>query len=113
MPRFKAAAQPLPFLDYLFEGFERGAIVDGGGILVNVPSPARFGLHKLLIKKDLLQAAQVLAVLVEERAGDVRVAWDEIKTRGKGWVRRVSSGLSRLKALYPDEHKKIAALLRI
>jgi hypothetical protein len=124
MPSFKAAAQPLPFLDYLIEGFERGAIVDGGGILVNVPSPARFGLHKLLIsgervaavhtkaEKDLLQAAQVLAVLVEERAGDVLVAWDEIKTRGKGWERRVSSGLSRLKALYPDEHKKIAALLR-
>ena len=35
---FKAAAQPLPYLDYLIEGFERGAVVDGGGILVNVPS---------------------------------------------------------------------------
>jgi hypothetical protein len=122
--RFKAAAQPLPFLDYLIEGFERGAIVDGGGILVNIPSPARFGFHKLIVagerdavvhtkmEKDLLQAAQVLALLVEERAGDVRVAWDDINSRGKGWVRRVSSGLSRVKALYPDEHNKIAAFLR-
>jgi len=64
------------------------------------------------MEKDLLQAAQVLSVLVEERPGDVRIAWDEIKRRGKGWVRRVSSGLSRVKPLYPDEHKKIAALLR-
>jgi hypothetical protein len=122
--RFKAAAQPLPYLDYLIEGFERGAVVNGGGILVNVPSPARFGVHKLIVagergaflhtktEKDLLQAAQVLAFLVEERPGDVRVTWDEIKRRGKGWLSRVSSGLSRLKRLYPDEHKKIAAFLR-
>lgn len=123
MPRFKAAAQPLRFLDYLIEGFERGAIVDGGGILVNIPSPGRFAFHKLLtsgergaavhtkVEKDLLQAVQVLTVLVEERPGDVRIAWDEINRRGKGWVRRVSSGLSRTKALYPREHNKIAAFL--
>jgi len=122
--RFKAAAQSLPYLDYLIEGFERGAVIDGGGILVNVPSPARFGFHKLIVagergatvhtkvEKDLLQAAQVLSVLVEERAGDVLVAWDEIKRRGKGWMSRVSSGLSRLKAHYPDEHNQIAVFLR-
>lgn len=122
--RFKAAAQPLPYLDYLIEGFERGAVVNGGGILVNVPSPARFGFHKLIVagergaightkmEKDLLQAAQVLTLLVEERPGDVLVANDEIKRRGKGWISRVSSGLSRTKNLYPDEHKKIAAFLR-
>jgi hypothetical protein len=121
--RFKAAAQPLPYLGYLIESFERAAVVNGGGILVNVPSPARFGFHKLIVagergaalhtktEKDLLQAAQVLSVLVEERAGDVLVAWDEIKRRGKGWMRRVSSGLSRTKSLYPDEYKKISAFL--
>lgn len=122
--RFKAAAQPLPYLDFLIEGFERGAVVDGGGILVNVPSPARFGFHKLIVagereavvhtkmEKDLLQAAQVLSILVEERPGDVRIAWDEIQRRGKGWARRISSGLSRVKTLYPDEHKQISAFLR-
>jgi len=114
----------MQYMDYLIEGFERGAVVNGGGILLNVPSPARFGFHKLIVagergttvhtkvEKDLLQAAQVLSVLVEERAGDVLVAWDEIKRRGGGWTRRVSSGLSRTKTLYPDEHKKIAAFLR-
>lgn len=123
LSRFKAAAQPLPYLDYLIEGYERGAVVDGGGILVNVPSPARFAFHKLLvagergaavhtkIEKDLLQAAQVLAFLVEERPGDVLIAWDEIERRGMGWMKRVSSGLSRLKPLYPAEHRKIAAFL--
>ena len=123
LSRLKAAAQPLPYLDYLIEGFERGAVVDGGGILVNIPSPARFGFHKLIVSgergatahtkmgKDLLQAVQVLSVLVEERPGDVRMAWDEVERRGKGWLNRVTSGLSRLKSLYPDEHKQIAAFL--
>jgi hypothetical protein len=122
--RFKAAAQPLPYLDYLIEGLERGAVVDGGGILVNVPSPARFGFHKLIVagergavvhtktEKDLLQASQVLSVLIEERPGDVRLAWDEIKRRGKGWEKRVSSGLSRLKSLNPDTQRVITAFLR-
>jgi len=121
--RFKAAAQPLPYLEYLIEGYERGAVVDGGGILVNVPSPARFALHKLIVagergptvhtktEKDLLQAAQVLALLVEERPGDVRLAWDEIEGRGKRWTRRVASGLSRLMSLYPEEHREITAFL--
>jgi hypothetical protein len=55
--------------------------------LVNVPAPARFALHKLLAeqlrpasfaakaKKDILQAVQVLEVLVEDRPGDIALAW--------------------------------------
>jgi hypothetical protein len=64
------------------------------------------------MEKDLLQASQVLSVLVEERPGDVRMAWDEIKRRGKGWGKRVSSGLSRLKSFYPDAQRVISAFLR-
>jgi hypothetical protein len=124
IPRFKAAAQPVRFLDFLIEGFEKGAIVDGGGILVNVPSPARFAFHKLIIHqereaflhtkadKDLLQAAQVLSLLAEERPGDILNAWDEIKRRGKGWVNRISKGLSRMKSQYQEQHEKVFPLLR-
>ena len=123
--KLRTAAQPVPYLDYLMEGFERGAVVNGGGFLVNVPSPARYAFHKLIVsiereatfhtkvEKDLLQAAQVFSVLVDERAGDVLVAWNEIKRRGKGWVSRVSSGLSRMKNLHPEEHKKIVSLLKL
>ena len=124
IPRFKAAAQPVRFLDFLIEGFEKGAVIDGGGILVNLPSPARFAFHKLIIHqereasvhtkadKDLLQSAQVLSILAEERPGDILLAWDEIMRRGKGWVNRVSRGLSRMKSQYPDEHERVFPLLR-
>ena len=121
--RFNAAAQPLPFLDFLIERPVRGVIVDGGGVLVHVPDPARFGLHKLIVsgereatshtkrEKDLRQAAQVLSVLLEERPGDINVAWDDIVRRGKGWTRRVLDGVSSLKRIDSGIGGRLAAAL--
>jgi hypothetical protein len=82
--------------------------VDSGGVLVNVPDPARFAIHKLIVsgergagmhtrrEKDLNQAAQVFSVLLEDRPGDIRIAWEEIRSRGKGWVKRVQNGVSAI-----------------
>ena len=104
--RFQAAARPLRFLDYLISHPVKGAVVDGGGILVNVPQPARFALHKLIVsgerevtahskvQKDLAQAAQLLTVLIEERPGDLRLAWEAIKRQGTGWVKRIHRALT-------------------
>lgn len=108
IPRLKAAAQPLPFLDFLMSRPVRGAIVDGGGILVNVPDPARFAIHKLIVsgereammhtrrEKDLNQAAQVFSILLEDRPGDIGIAWEEIRSHGKGWVKRVQRGVAAM-----------------
>jgi len=80
IPRLHAAAQPLPFLNFLIAQPVRGAIVNGAGILVNLPDPARFALHKLITsgerltvmhtkrEKDLRQASQLFSILVEEAA---------------------------------------------
>ena len=121
--RFNAAAQPLSFLDFLIERPVRGVIVDGGGVLVHVPDPARFGLHKMIVsgeremtrhtkrEKDLRQAAQVLSVLLEERPGDIGVAWDDVVRRGKGWTQRVMAGVSSLKRIDPEVGGRLAAAL--
>lgn len=81
IPRLRAAAQPLPFLDFILEHPVRGAVVNGGGVLVNVPDPARFALHKLIVagerdvlmhakrEKDLHHSAQLLSLLVDGRPG--------------------------------------------
>ena len=123
--RFRAAAQPLPFLDFLIARPVRGAVVDGGGILVNVPDPARFAFHKLIVSgergaamhakrmKDITQAAQIFSVLVEDRPGDVRIAWDEIRKNGQGWVKRVREGLLGLEKLGTGVAKQVAASLSI
>jgi hypothetical protein len=112
IPRFKVAAQPLRFLDYLMEEKIQAAVVDGGGTLVNVPSPARYAIHKLIVsqersigahakkEKDLFQANQLISLLSEERPGDIRIAVESAIVRGQRWKKRVDAGLAELEKRY-------------
>ncbi len=121
--RFNVAAHPLRFLDFLMADSVKAAVIDGGGILVNVPQPARFALHKLIVSwerpvtahaktaKDLVQAAQLFDVLMEERPGDLILAWDEIKQRGTGWVKRAASALAAKDGEYEAVLRKTADFL--
>lgn len=114
--RFGVAAQPLPYLDFLIEHAEHGLIINGGGVLVQVPSPARFAFHKLMIigergvtgqtkaEKDLVQASQLLKFLAEDRPGDLILALEAIESRGKEWTKRLERGLEGLKLRYPEEY---------
>ena len=49
IPVLGVAATPLRFLDYLIEDTQPGAVLGGSGVLVNVPRPGRFALHKLIV----------------------------------------------------------------
>lgn len=123
IPRFNAAAQPLRFLDYLLEERQQGAVLNGSGVLVCVPSPARFALHKLIVsverepafhakrEKDLLQAALLIRVLAEERPGDLAPAWRALKKRGPGWEKRARQGLAALKSAHPEAWEAAAGRL--
>jgi hypothetical protein len=42
-------SQPLRFLDFLIYDALPAALLHGGGILVNVPRPERYALHKLIV----------------------------------------------------------------
>jgi len=115
IPRFAAAAQPLPFLDFLIEEHLPAAVVGGAGVLVNVPAPARFALHKLLVAaarpaamqskvgKDLHQAAQIVAALAEDRPGDLHLAWTSLAQRR--WGRRIRSGIDALGRRHPQARR--------
>ena len=121
--RFSAAALRLRFLDYVMEGAIRAAVINGGGVSVVVPDPARFALHKLIVAgerpamqaakrdKDLWQASQVLEVLTADRPGDVVPAWEALVARGSGWERRVRAGLEGVSALSPKTAEKVRALV--
>ncbi|MCF8062956.1 MAG: nucleotidyltransferase domain-containing protein, partial [Deltaproteobacteria bacterium] len=123
LPRLNVAAQPLRFLDFLMADPVKGAVIDGGGVLVHVPQPARFALHKLIVfderpvtahakgMKDLAQAAQLLQVLMDERPGDVLLAWDALRQRGAGWVKRVEHALTTPVHEYQEVFEKAAAFL--
>jgi len=112
--RLNAAAAPVRFLEYLLDTSQPAALVDGGGILVQVPSPAHFGVHKLLVAqdrppafqakaiKDVAQAAHVLAALEELRPGDVAAAWRDAASRGAQWARALGRGRTLLERRHPD-----------
>jgi hypothetical protein len=112
--RFKTAAQALKFLDYLIESPIPAAVVDGGGILVHIPNPARYAFHKLIVAqerpvieqakvaKDLRQAYLLFTVLAEERPGDLREAWDTLVSRGKAWEKRAIMGMKAIEKLHPE-----------
>lgn len=104
--RFNAAAAPVRFLELLLEDAQPAAVVNGGGVLVNVPSPARFAIHKLLVaqdrsaafqakaRKDLVQAALVLEAVEELRPGDVADVVRLTRARGKRWRDALARGLT-------------------
>jgi hypothetical protein len=105
-----AAATPLRFLDYLIEETQPGAVLGGSGVLVNVPRPGRFALHKLIVAsrrsqgasgatkapKDRAQASALLRVLLADLPGEITLAWKELSKRGKAWVTAAATSLTRL-----------------
>lgn len=119
--RLNAAAQPLELLDYLLESALPIPLVDGGACLVNVPDPARFALHKLIVSgrrpvheqpkalKDRAQAAELLEVLYEDRRGDLRVALRALERRGPAWMARLRRAAGSLRN---EKLADLQALLR-
>jgi hypothetical protein len=100
IPRLNVYAQPLEFMDYLIELSFDALVLNGAPILVKVPEPARFGLHKLLVAsnrdssrqvkaaKDRQQAYEILSFLALERPGDIELAAEALRDRGPKWVKR-------------------------
>jgi len=111
-------AQPLRFLDYLFESVVPAVVIYNAGILINVPHPARFALHKLVIsqrriniknnlkaKKDIKQASALLHVLSEDRPGDISLAWDAATKMPEKFLTQLEEGMEKLEPQLADKIK--------
>ena len=86
------AAEPLKYMDYLLGGQSvMGLVVGSHAIPVNVPDPARFAVHKLVIAqertlsfetksaKDIKQATEVLEALIEtDQEHDIQQAISDL-----------------------------------
>jgi hypothetical protein len=76
------------------------------GILVNVPSPAGFALHKLVTSEwriaafrtkkqnDLSQTTQLLEVLIRDRPEDLRRAWRAAAKQSPKFRQQLMAGLA-------------------
>lgn len=95
-------AIPLRFLDYLIEEPVAAIALGRKPVLVRVPSPARFAVHKLIVaqerkgspksQKDLEQSYDLQKVLLKIDPEGLEEAFDEARQRGPGWLKRVDSG---------------------
>jgi hypothetical protein len=114
LPAISTHAQPLRFMDFLIHEEIRAAVLYDAGILVNVPSPERYALHKLIIaqrrranpakiKKDVEQAAALLGALAAHRAIALREVWNEAFGRGPKWQRFLAVGLGLIATQVRDQ----------
>lgn len=123
LPALNVAAQPLRYLDYLIDKVEQAVLPYDDGILVNVPKPARFAFHKLIVsqkrpatnqvksKKDIDQALLLFSVLVRDRPADIDEAWENLITRGKNWVKPVQQALKQAGEKERELTEKVLALI--
>lgn len=107
--------QPLRFMEFLIEDVDQAVILSGvGAVLVTVPDPARYALHKILVHverrktnpakaaKDLRQAAALIEVLSDFRQDSLDILWRDILDRGPGWRKRARTGFTALEKLLPE-----------
>jgi len=113
LPALRTHAQPLRFLDYLLVDAIRAAALWDGGILINVPQPERYAVHKLIVAerrtataakrpKDLFQASSLFDALAEHRTHEIAAAWNEAYERGPQWRKHLHGALSHLDPLGRD-----------
>ncbi len=120
LPALQTSAVPLRFLDYLIHEPAHAVILHEAGILVNVPAPHRYALHKLIvarrrekgspkIDKDISQANALLPVLLQKRKPDLRDALAEALARGPRWRRYIAEGLEMINPKTADGIRLLAS----
>jgi hypothetical protein len=114
-PKLHVTLQPLKFMEFSLEQIQQAVLFNAeGAVVVNVPHPARYALHKLLVYgeregtfaaksgKDLMQAASLLTLFKEYRAWEIEDAWTDLISRGPGWLSRIKRGINALDQSHPE-----------
>jgi hypothetical protein len=106
-------------MSFLLERSFEAVVLSGEATLVRVPEPAWYGLHKLLVAsnrdssrqakaaKDRMQSFELLSFLIEERPGDIDLAAESLRKRGKGWGERVVREIEKFPRPIPGLMDKI------
>jgi len=114
-PQLHVTLQPLKFMEYSLVQVQQAVLFNlEGAVVVNIPHPARFALHKLIVYgeregtfvskagKDLVQAASLLRYFKENRTWEIKAAYEDLINRGKGWVSRFERGQKAIEKAYPE-----------
>lgn len=106
IPALGCVAKPLPYLEYLLEDAVEVVSLYGAGVLIRVPDPARYAVHKLIVHqvrndaakkiKDLAQARELFAAYRARDPDHLDDAIESAIMRGRAWAQLVRAGLKRL-----------------
>lgn len=112
LPALGVHAQSLHHLNYLLAEPMPAAVTYRDGVLVQIPRPERFAIHKIIVAdrrrdgpdslksiKDRLQAEFLVDVLSADRPDDLREALEDALARGKRWRDRIAATLKRSPSL--------------
>lgn len=102
-------AHSLHHMNYLIQQPILAAVPYRSGVLVQVPQPERFAIHKLIVAdrrqggpdaiksvKDLAQSAFLITALAEDRPDELREAYQVARTTGPRWERRLARSLQKM-----------------
>ena len=102
------AAAALSFQEYLAEDTIEVVALYGAGVLVRVPAPSRYALHKLIVaqqrdatglakkQKDLQQAKELLDILIAIDEQSLQDQLDDARDRGKSWKSAINASLKEI-----------------
>lgn len=100
-------AQTLPFLNFLIAEPIPAIALYRSGVLVQIPKPERYAVHKLIVAqrrtgpglgkvaKDLAPAEALMRVLVEDRPGELAIAYDTAIKTGSKWSQAIKASLKQ------------------
>jgi hypothetical protein len=107
--RLGAGAMPLQYMKWLTAEPVRAAALWSSGVLVTIPRPARYAVHKLIVaqrrdpsnllkrSKDLAQASVIIEALSTADPFSVEDALEDARAQGKdGWARYLDRSLREL-----------------
>ncbi len=109
LPALGVSAQGLRYLNFLISDPIHAVALYRSGVLVQIPRPERFAVHKLIVadrrrdgpdqakaRKDRAQAAFLVEALALDRPDDLAEAWRDALGRGPRWRERIEASLARL-----------------
>lgn len=108
------ALQPLKFMEFSMKHTVQAvALGNAGAVLVSIPRPDRFAIHKLIvsaerkvsetakINKDVRQANVLIQYYLDFRPDEIAETCKEAKGNGSGWEKRLRKGIAKLKKINP------------
>lgn len=104
-------AQALPFLNFLIADPIPAVGLYRNGVLVQIPRPERYAVHKLIVAqrrsgpglakapKDLAQAEALFDILAQDRPQELALAYETARANGPKWREALDAALKRKPAL--------------